>query len=399
MKYKYITDPIYGEIIFEEDEYWLYELTQTKEFRRLKSIKQLGECSKIFHSANNERFTHSIGVFYICKQFLNHLQPKIPKSDINAILASALLHDIGHGPRSHSFEMYTNHNHEKMTRKIILNPNSEINKILTKNKINIQLVINILNKSKNIPSFYHQIISSQTDADRLDYLVRDSHFIGTNNGTIDVGLVIKWSMINDNKFVFLEKATNLLESILIARFQMFLQIYLNKKIICYERIMIKIFTRIKDLYLQHFNFQDKNNLLYLLKPFLEDKEYDFETFQDFDDNKFDVLIKSLKYEKDKILQALITAYENNLFFECINKKNELLKILNLNEYKKYFYDEFIVEKSIYDHEQPIQIYNSKTKKNENVLKYWNLISNMQNYRYSEKVYFLPKKAIKKIIKK
>ncbi len=399
MRYKYITDPIYGEIVFEEKEYWLYELTQTKEFMRLKSIKQLGECSKVFHSANNERFTHSIGVFYICKQFLNHLQPKISQSDIDAILASALLHDIGHGPRSHSFEMYTNHNHEKMTKKIILDTNSEINKILTKNKINIELIIKILNKSKDIPSFYYQIISSQTDADRLDYLVRDSHFIGTNNGTIDVGLVIKWSMINEDKFVFLEKATNLLESILIARFQMFLQIYLNKKIICYERIMIKIFMRIKDLYAQKFEFKDKNNLLYLLRPFLENKEYDLQTFQDFDDNNFNILIKSLKYENDSILQALITAYENNHFFECTNNKNKIPKVLDLTKYKKYFYDKFLVEKSIYDHKQPIQIYNNKTKKNENVLKYWKLISNMHNYCYSEKVYFLPKKAIKKIIKK
>lgn len=386
---KFITDPIYGEIEFTEDEMWLYELTQTREFKRLLNIGQLGECGKVFYSATHTRFSHSIGVFNVCKQFLTHLHldELIPIDDYKCILAISLLHDIGHGPKSHSFEMYTKHNHEKMTIELIKSPQTEINKVLIKNKINIDRMVDIM-EHKNVPNFYHQIISSQIDSDRLDYLLRDSYYVGTKNGQIDVGIIIKWSLIVDDTLVFSKKAISLLESVLFARYQMFKQIYLNTKTLCYEEIMKKIFKRLFSLYEQDFKFKDKNNLLYLLQPFFLKKQYDVDTFLKFDDSTFDVLIRSLLEEDDKILVELCNSYFYDNKFICSKEKSDDIPTIK----DEYFYSEFMLKNSFYNPDEIIYIYDDKKQAKVDVRKYWKVISPVLYEKpIQEKFYFYKSK--------
>ena len=117
---KFIKDPIHGEIEIPKDYLFIDELINTKEMKRLKNIYQLGECFNVFFGAVHTRFNHSLGVYNNAKNFIEAFSKKIPEQDKKIILAAALLHDIGHGPRSHCFEEWTNHNHELMTNKIIL---------------------------------------------------------------------------------------------------------------------------------------------------------------------------------------------------------------------------------------------------------------------------------------
>ena len=383
---KFIYDPIHGEIEFDYSEMWLYELTQTKEFKRLLNIRQLGECWKVFHSATHTRFSHSVGVFHVCRQFLRHLNllENIPSSDYNAILAIALLHDIGHGPRSHSFEEYTGINHEQMTKKIILSKETEINKILTENNIDIKMMIDIL-EHKKVPKFYYQLISGQIDSDRLDYLIRDSYFVGTKNGAIDFGIIIKWSMIKNNELVFDTKAISVIESIIFARYQMFKQIYLNKKTICYESIMKSIFLRLKDLYKKNYLFKDKHNLIYLLKPFFEDKPYDLDIFLKFDDNAMNLLIDSCLEEEDDILKKLCNSYLFQNQFTCDYEKVDHCS----NEEDVYYYRTIKINKKVYDSKLPIMIYDFDTKKTKDVIEYWSSNSNFVKYTYEDEFNFHP----------
>ena len=385
IKSKFITDPIHGEIEFTENEHWLYELTQTKEFKRLLNIRQLGECYHVFYSATHTRFSHSIGVFNVCKMFLSHLklEETISKDDYNCILAVALLHDIGHGPMSHSFEMYTNHNHEDMTIKIIKSPKTEINKILVKNKINIEKMVDIM-EHRNIPNFYYQIVSSQIDSDRLDYLLRDSYYVGTKNGQIDIGIIIKWSLIDDDNIAFNKKAISLLETILFARYQMFKQIYLNPKTVCYEEIVKMIFKRLLYLKKNNFEFKDSNNLLYFLNPFFNGDQYDIETFLKLDDLNFLTLLKSLLNEDDDILKKLCSSYFYSNEFICSKDKPDDTKI----DQCEYFHNEFILKNSFYDPDEAIYVYDVGEATIEDVKKYFNIFSSSNLQKpMKEKFYF------------
>lgn len=341
---EYIKDPIHNNIEFNESELWIYELTQTREFKRLLSISQLGECSKVFVSSNNNRYSHSIGVYYLAKEYLNALNINDLKQR-HVVLAAGLLHDIGHGPKSHSFEEYVGCKHEELTKRIILNKESDIYKILIKNNINPEEVISLISKShKN--KWMTTIISSQIDADRLDYLLRDSYYSGVACGkAVDYSFLFKQITIEDNMITYDSKTINLIETILFARYQMFQQLYLNKNIICYELLIINVFKRWKKLYEEGFKFKDKFKLYYLFNAFLEGTEWDLKTFLELDENKYNVILNSLWEEDDLIIKELLDSYylENKYYVSStpdINIKFEVNKYTT----SKYFYD---IEDPIY----------------------------------------------------
>ncbi len=345
MSTNFIKDPIHGNIEFDQNEQWALEIIDTLEFKRLKRISQLGECYLVFSSANHTRFSHSLGVFHLAKQFLNALNITNQK-ERNIVLAASLLHDIGHGPRSHSFELYTGYKHENMSIKIIKNKNGNIYKILTKNNINVNDVIDVINK-KHKNKWMVQIVSSQIDADRLDYLLRDSYHSGVTYGkSVDYIFLFKKILLKNNEIVFDKKVVNLIETILFARQQMFKQLYTNIHVLCYETIMIKIFERWKFLYKKNFNFKDPYGLYHLFNSFLNDKEWDINDFLELDEDVYNLVLKSLWLEEDKILKNLL---------DCYFIKNTY----SLKESNSKSFDYCLYEKEFYSKNEPIFIYDDK----------------------------------------
>lgn len=181
-------DPVHQDIVLDgniPEQQLIIDLIDTKEFQRLRRIQQLGVTSYTFQGAEGSRFTHSIGAMYVAHKFLNSLTGN--QDEINKykplILVSALLHDLGHGPFSHVTEKIINYHHEDWSCRIIAG-NTEVRKILDNYKAFPDLATNVVQvlQKKYTPKYVSQLISSQLDCDRCDYLLRDSYMTGTAYG-------------------------------------------------------------------------------------------------------------------------------------------------------------------------------------------------------------------------
>jgi hypothetical protein len=181
---KQIADPVLGTITIEDP--LILELLETKELNRLRNIGHLGLVHFVYPGATHNRYAHSLGVYELSRRLLQRMNYDVPKDVEKAIMISALLHDIGHGPMSHLFEPLSVIEHEEYTIKLIKDEKSEVRKILEKEEGLLEKVINIISKSEECKYKYAiQIVSSQIDVDRQDYLLRDSHYCGTSYGLID----------------------------------------------------------------------------------------------------------------------------------------------------------------------------------------------------------------------
>ena len=270
-----IRDNVYGDIEIPSK---FARLLNTCEFQRLRRIKQLATADHVFPGATHSRFSHSIGTYYIMTKILMHFEKilkavgeeqYIKEEEKDAILAAALLHDIGHGPFSHEFEMSkisSNHfTHEEWTIKIIENEQTEVNKELKKwGEEMPQKVIEYINyrsevkkgeeeslsyiKDGNRPDFkfiFMSLVSSQLDADRMDYLLRDSFNCGVPHGKFDSSNLIEGMSIaiaGDGKFRVCIKKNYLaiVEEYFYARYQMYRNIYYHPEKVLSEKILEKI---------------------------------------------------------------------------------------------------------------------------------------------------------------
>lgn len=224
-----LKDPLYGFISIEEP---YKSIIGTKEFQRLRNIKQLGLSYLIYPSANHSRFEHSLGSFYLAKKIIERIasekkiQPKsVPYS--REFIAAALLHDIGHYPFSHAIEnsirLVNGSSHEQQTLNIIRN--SEITEILKKTKLKIELICDFISgKGK-----FGKLIAGQIDADRLDYLKRDSYYTGVAYGVTEVDVIIKSMEVKKDKYFVEEKFLPAFESILISRYLMYTMVYMHRR--------------------------------------------------------------------------------------------------------------------------------------------------------------------------
>tara|TARA_Y100000589_G_scaffold291576_1_gene295161 strand:+ start:1334 stop:2584 length:1251 start_codon:yes stop_codon:yes gene_type:complete len=224
-------DPIHKEIIInscKDEELMIMELIETEAFQRLRRIKQLGAASLIFHGAESSRFTHSIGVFCVARKIFNKLVKISPdfKKHKFILYGAALLHDLGHGPFSHTSEEIFNHNHEKWS-KLLINNYSPINSILKKYGENIPTKIAELFSYKNLISNpIKTLISSEIDCDRLDYLLRDSYNTGTKYGLVDLERIISALTFSpDGGIAIKPKGVIAIEHFLVLRNLMYRTIY------------------------------------------------------------------------------------------------------------------------------------------------------------------------------
>jgi hypothetical protein len=260
MKERVYRDPVHGSIPFDrDDEAYIIELIDTAEFQRLRRIKQLGAAFLVFHGAEHTRFTHSIGVAHLAKKMLRKLEsdPHLPRDlpfdqTKKQVMAGALLHDIGHGPFSHLFERVFEHKkHEEWGMEIIDSQNTEVHSVLQKHNL-VDSVKEVL-QPRFRPRFPRDIISSQLDADRLDYLLRDSYMTGVAYGRYDLDWllgVIELARIPANGkdlglAINLAKGQHVAEQFVIGRHLMYQQVYFHKTIRSAELMVKLVFERLR----------------------------------------------------------------------------------------------------------------------------------------------------------
>lgn len=244
-----IRDAIHGDISIEEEV--IKQLIETKEFQRLRNIKQLGLTYLAFPTTEHSRFMHSVGVYYLVTQLLDVLEAKTGQAfevkERLALQIACLLHDLGHGPFSHTSEEFFGFNHEDYTIKIIEDKDTEVNKVLTNyGESIIEEVVSFIKKAHHNPVL-NSILSGTIDVDRMDYLMRDSYFAGVSYGEIDIQRIFNVIDIKDNSIVFHEKGVKALEDIIISRYNMFSQVYLNKKALAYEVLVAEILGELRTL--------------------------------------------------------------------------------------------------------------------------------------------------------
>ncbi|MCL4350237.1 MAG: HD domain-containing protein [Candidatus Thermoplasmatota archaeon] len=239
--FKSIQDPIWGPIMVTPE---FLNIIDTPEFQRLHWIGQLGLCHMVFPGATHTRFQHSLGTMHIAEQ----MGEKLGSSHKKELMASALLHDVGHFPFSHSFEEYFEDNfnidHESVSREIIMGKrgSGQITDALVNAGINPESVCSILSKSGEFP-LEESIVSGPIDADEIDYLARDSYFTGVNLLPFDFRRIVSVLMKRDGIIYIENKGIPAIESLLISRFLMYKSVYFHKTV----RIIQKMISRAVDL--------------------------------------------------------------------------------------------------------------------------------------------------------
>ncbi|NUU59554.1 HD domain-containing protein [Paenibacillus agri] len=253
---KVFKDPVHNYIHVQDVIIW--RLINTKEFQRLRRIRQLGTSYLTFHGAEHSRFSHSLGVYEITRRIISQFERSgykgwIPEERL-LTLCAALLHDLGHGPFSHSIEEAFEMNHEDWTCRIILE-NTEITNILRDVEEDFpQKVASVIAKT-----YEHEIVvnlvSSPLDADRMDYLLRDAYYTGVNYGTIDIDRILRVLRPYNGRVVVKESGMHAIEDYLMSRYQMYWQVYFHPVTRSSEIILRQIFRRAKELYLEGYNFK------------------------------------------------------------------------------------------------------------------------------------------------
>lgn len=247
IQHRVFRDPIHGYINIHNQVVW--DCINTKEFQRLRRIKQLGASHQVYQTAEHSRFSHSLGVYEVARRMLNEvsgLKSTISEYDQTVTLLAALLHDVGHGPFSHTFESVSRIDHEEYTEMIILG-DTEINSVLRKVDERLpQEIASIINHT-HPNKILSQLVSSQLDADRMDYLLRDAYFTGTSYGSFDLNRLLRTMRVVDDKLVFKESGIHAVEDYIMARYHMYWNVYFHATSRAYEAALYSLFQRLDEL--------------------------------------------------------------------------------------------------------------------------------------------------------
>lgn len=298
---KVFKDPVHKYIYVQDQTIW--DLINTKEFQRLRRIQQLGTSFFTFHGAEHSRFSHSLGVYEITRRIISQFErsdyPGWPRKERLLCLCASLLHDVGHGPFSHSMEKVFGTDHEEWTVNIVLG-DTEVNKVLSMVSNDFPAKVAQVIQKRYDKSIVVSLISSQMDADRMDYLLRDAYFTGVNYGTFDLERILRVMRPYDGRIVIKESGMHAVEDYLMSRYQMYWQVYFHPVTRSAEILLRKMFLRAQMLYDSGYAFQ---TLLYpmdrLLGRRLELKDYLF-----LDESIMQSVMKYWSFEKDAILADL-----------------------------------------------------------------------------------------------
>jgi HD superfamily phosphohydrolase len=319
-KNKIVNDPVWGFIELDSDLH--VELIEHPYFQRLRRIKQLGLSSLVYPGANHTRFEHAIGTMHLVRSALDVLKKKgnkITEEEEEGVIAALLLHDIGHGPFSHALEqsIVQGVSHEELSLIYMDELNREMGGRLT-------LAIAIF--KNNYPKrFLHQLVSSQLDMDRLDFLKRDSFYSGVSEGVVSSERIIKMLDVKHDRLVVEVKGIYSVEKFLIARRLMYWQVYLHKTVLSAEHMMIKLLQRASDLALNGANVPATTHLSLFLKGEINADDFRSEDltvrknalhhFAYLDDSDVFITIKGWMEHPDPILSNLSRALTNRKLFK------------------------------------------------------------------------------------
>ena len=315
MKRKIINDPVFGFINIHND--FLYNLIQHPYLQRLNRIRQLGLAAFVYPGAQHTRFHHSIGAMFLMSEALRTLKEKgqvITPNELDGAMAAILMHDIGHGPFSHVLEntLVTNIHHEEISLLMMHQMNNEFDSAL-------QTAIDIF--TDNHPKkFLHQLVSSQLDVDRLDYLRRDSFFTGVVEGNIGSARIIKMLDVKDDRLVVESKGINSIENFLMSRRLMYWQVYLHKTAMAAEKMLVNTLIRAKELSNNGERLFASPALSYFLNTdtALEDFSNNgiaIQHFANLDDNDIWSALKVWASHKDTVLSILSEGMVNRKLFK------------------------------------------------------------------------------------
>ena len=365
-KLKILNDPIYGFITIPNS--LIFDIIEHPYFQRLRRVTQMGFSNLVYPGANHTRFHHAIGCMHLMQKAVQVLRFKgieISDDEANALYIAILLHDIGHGAFSHALEhsIVNGISHEEISLKFMKKLNTEFEGKLS-------LAIEIF-EGKYKRGFFNQLISSQLDIDRLDYLKRDSFYTGVTEGNISSDRLIAMMNVTNDELVIEKKGIYSVEKFIIARRLMYWQVYLHKTGLVAENMLVKILQRAKELATQNIELPATKTLQYFLYNQITNDNFTdktLEVFSQLDD--YDVLsaIKEWTNHSDKVLSKLSTMIMNrNLLKISIqdvkhseeeqrNHKEKVISKLQIDaKFVHYFVFSGVVKNQAYNTKNPIKI--------------------------------------------
>lgn len=359
---KIINDPVFGFIKIPRG--LLLNIVQHPLMQRLTRINQLGVASVVYPGARHTRFQHSIGSFHLMSEAIISLQQKgnfIFDSEAEAVQAAILMHDIGHGPFSHVLEhsIISGISHEDISLMMMEKINRDLGEQLN-------LAIKIF-KNEYPKKFLHQLISSQLDMDRLDYLRRDSFYTGVTEGNIGSARIIKMLNVYNDQLAVESKGIYSIENYLTSRRLMYWQVYLHKTAVAYEKVLVNALMRAKELIRQGNKLFATPALQYFLSndvnaEWFADDGTTLSMYQELDDNDIWSSLKVWKHHEDVILSTLSTdMVERKIFkvevydepipeerIETISKEISSKMGISVNDAKTYMMNVSEIQKDMYD---------------------------------------------------
>lgn len=314
-KKKIFNDPVYGFISIPKE--IIFDIIEHPYFQRLRRIKQLGLTHLVYPGALHTRFHHVLGAMHLMSKAVTTIRRKgheITQEEEQAVLLAILLHDIGHGPFSHALEhdIVSGVSHEEISSYFIDRLSKEFNGEL-------DLALDVFS-NKHPKKYLHQLVSSQLDMDRMDYLNRDSFYTGVSEGIIGSDRIIEMMDVVDGNLVLEEKGIYSIEKFIVARRLMYWQVYMHKTVVAGEFMLIHILRRAKELVQGGQQLFGSPALLFFMEMNISSEDFKtnpsvLEQFSQLDD--FDILgaIKVWQQSKDKVLSELSTRLINRDLFK------------------------------------------------------------------------------------
>lgn len=316
---KVFKDPVHSAIYVQDMTIW--KLINTREFQRLRRIRQLGTSYLTFHGAEHSRFSHSLGVYEITRKIISQFERNgysdWPQEERLLSLCAALLHDVGHGPFSHSLEQVFHTHHEEWTCRIILE-DTEVNRVLREVSEDFpDQVAAVIRKTYDKPIVV-SLVSSQMDADRMDYLLRDAYFTGVNYGTFDLDRILRVLRPYQGKIVVKESGMHAVEDYLMSRYQMYWQVYFHPVTRSSEIVLRQIFRRASELQREGYTFG------FMLAPIahLLEGTLTLSDYVKLDEAMVQTVFGQWMYEEDTLLSNLCSRFLNRKLYKYTPLDNQ-----------------------------------------------------------------------------
>ena len=313
IKRKIINDPVYGFITINHP--LIFSIIAHPYYQRLRRIQQMAMAELVYPGAVHTRLHHSLGAYHLMCNAVTELRSKgveISTEEEVAVKAGILLHDIGHGPFSHALEhiLVEGAHHEQLSLQIMHLINKELDGQLT-------LAIKIFTDQYHKP-FLHQLISGQLDVDRMDYLSRDSFFSGVSEGVIGYDRILKMLVVHNGQLMVEEKGIYSVEKFLVARRQMYWQVYLHKTVLAAEKMLVKILERVRSIYTKEDEqLCTQSELDFFLGEFNGEMNTEaLEKFCTIDDHDVMHALKRWSHHSDIILSLLCSRFLDRRLYKA-----------------------------------------------------------------------------------